>query len=200
MKKYFFSFIPTLLFAAVFLLSPKQALAAKNVTCGTFYYITTEKQYNCTCESGENNFKDYGRDKICCGWVMSNSSGTSDRCWSSNEPENLEPSIDITEGLDSETFDDLNPLKIAGSPVADQLSSPGGIITRLLNFLFPLAGMILFLLISWGGFEMITSASSKEGMEAGKNRVTAAIIGFILLFSTYWMAQIIELVFRIKIL
>lgn len=102
--------------------------------------------------------------------------------------------------LTPESFNDLNPLIIAGSPVAAELASPGGVVSRLLNFLFPMAGLILFLLISWGGFEILISSADQKGMEAGKNRVTAAIIGFILLFSTYWMAQLAELIFRIKIL
>lgn len=98
----------------------------------------------------------------------------------------------------AETFDDLNPLVIAGSPLAGE--SPGGLVSRMLNFLFPLSGLVLFLLISWGGFEILISSADQKGMEAGKNRVTAAIIGFLLLFSTYWMAQIVEFIFRIKIL
>lgn len=109
-------------------------------------------------------------------------------------------SVNAQTEVTAETFNDLNPLIIAGSPVAEQLATPGGIVSRLLNFLFPLAGLILFLLISWGGFEILISSADQKGMEAGKNRVTAAIIGFILLFSTYWMAQLVELIFRIKIL
>ncbi len=106
----------------------------------------------------------------------------------------------ITTELTAETFDALNPLVISGSPNAAELSTPGGIVTRALNFLFPLAGLILFLLISWGGFEMLISSSDSKGIEAGKNRVTAAIVGFILLFCSYWLAQIVELVFGIIIL
>jgi len=107
---------------------------------------------------------------------------------------NAQEVIEVT----AETFDDLNPLVIAGSPLAGE--SPGGLVSRTLNFLFPLTGLILFLLISWGGFEILISSADQKGMEAGKNRVTAAIIGFLLLFSTYWMAQIVEIIFRIKIL
>lgn len=106
----------------------------------------------------------------------------------------------ITTELTSETFDALNPLVISGSPNAAELSTPGGIVTRALNFLFPLTGLILFLLISWGGFEILISSADSKGMEAGKNRVTAAIVGFILLFCSYWLAQIVELVFGIIIL
>ena len=108
----------------------------------------------------------------------------------------------------NETFDLLNPLKIAGgdnievsvaSDFADDLSTPGGIVTRVLTFIFPLAGLILFLMISWSGFEIITGAGDSAKVTAGKQRLTAAIIGFLILFASYWMVQIMEVVFGVVI-
>ncbi len=106
----------------------------------------------------------------------------------------------ILEGPNNGFFDAMNPLKTEGSPVAEQLSTPGGIVSRVLNFLFPLAGLVLFVMLVWGGFEILSKSSQgTKGVEAGRNRITAAIVGFILLFATYWMAQIIEIVFGIVI-
>lgn len=108
--------------------------------------------------------------------------------------------IDIFKGPTDETFDALNPLKQnADSDVAEQLSTPGGIITRTLNFLFPISGLILFVMIVWGGFEVLAGSSSGKSLDAGKQRITAAIIGFLLLFSSYWLIQIIEVVFGLVI-
>lgn len=98
---------------------------------------------------------------------------------------------------DAKVFEELNPLK--GGGLAGTLNSPGAIVSRILLFAFPLAGLILFVMIVWGGFEMIMGATSK-GMEAGRQRVTAAIVGFILLFSSYWIMQIIQYVFGVVIL
>lgn len=104
---------------------------------------------------------------------------------------------DIFAPPDSGVFEELNPLK--GGGLAGTLNSPGAIVSRILLFAFPLAGLILFVMIVWGGFEMIMGATSK-GMEAGRQRVTAAIVGFILLFSSYWIMQIIQYVFGMVIL
>lgn len=107
-----------------------------------------------------------------------------------------------------ETFDSFNPLQIAGgetiddetaSEFAEDLSTPGGIISRLLSFIFPLAGLILFLMISWGGFEMLVGSGDSSKVQAGRQRVTAAIVGFLVLFASYWMVQIVEAVFGIVI-
>lgn len=112
------------------------------------------------------------------------------------------------EAPSNEFFDTLNPLQHAGgdnifedkaSDYANTLSTPGGIISRLLTFAFPLAGLILFVMLVWGGFEILIQAPSKKAIDAGKQRVTAAIIGFMLLFASYWIWQIVEVVFGIVI-
>lgn len=109
----------------------------------------------------------------------------------------------------NETFDAVNPLNIAGgnsidasipSQFKDELSTPGGIISRALTFIFPLAGLLLFALLVWGGFEMLIGSPTKKSMESGKNRVTAAIAGFFLLFAAYWIWQIVEVIFGVAIL
>lgn len=104
-----------------------------------------------------------------------------------------------TQPLTSDTLDELNPLK-NNSTVADELSDPGKIISRVLVFAFPIAGIILFVMLTWAGFEIVAGAGSKKAQDAGKQRATAALIGFILLFASYWIAQIVEAVFNVTIL
>jgi hypothetical protein len=101
----------------------------------------------------------------------------------------------------SDFFHCLNPLYIGESEFAEDLSTPGGIVSRLLLFLFPLAGLVLFAMIVWGGFEILVKANeSQKALDAGRNRITAAIVGFLLLFSSYWIIQIAEVIFGIVIL
>lgn len=104
----------------------------------------------------------------------------------------------------AETLRNLNPLQLFSSE-ADEFM-PGGefslavFINRALNIIFPLAGLALFVMIVWGGFEMLTGVAGKQGLEAGKQRVTAAVIGFLLLFASYWIIQIVETITGVKIL
>ena len=111
------------------------------------------------------------------------------------------PLFDPDVGVTTEVFDAVNPLgELTGSPYFDDFKTPGGIMTRVLQFAFPIAGLILFVMIVWGGFEILSGAADKKSMDAGRQRVTAAIIGFLLLFSSYWIAQVIEYIFGISIL
>jgi len=76
----------------------------------------------------------------------------------------------------------------------------GDILSALLPYLYVAGGFILFLMMIWGGFEMLTGATEQKSQEAGKQRITTAVIGFILLFVSYWIAQILQIIFGIRIL
>lgn len=108
--------------------------------------------------------------------------------------------VDIS-GLnaDAETLDSLNPLKILNGDTS--LNTPGAIISKAMNtFIFPIAGIILFLMLVFGGFQMLLGATNSNAIEEGKKRVTTAAVGFIILFASYWIIQLVEMIFGINIL
>lgn len=99
-----------------------------------------------------------------------------------------------------QTLNELNPLKVGNSEANGDFNTLGGVINRVLLFIFPLAVLILFLMLFWAGFEMFSGAADKGSVEKGKNRATMAIVGFILLFISYWLIQIIETVFGVVLI
>ena len=104
-----------------------------------------------------------------------------------------------TDGVTQTEIDALNPLEVLGNDpeLVRQLSTPGGVISRVLSFAFPMAGFILFVMLVWGGFEILTEAKNQK-MENGKKRITAAVMGFLMLFISYWIIQIVFLVFGVE--
>jgi len=60
---------------------------------------------------------------------------------------------------------------------------------------------MLFLLI-FGGISVILSAGSgsAEGAAKGKQAITAAVIGFVIIFAAYWIILIVERITGLKIL
>ncbi|MBU0978692.1 MAG: pilin [Patescibacteria group bacterium] len=172
------------------------------LACGNTFPQAQIASTTCTCPHPIKAMEE--NDLYCCGWI---DPSDKTKCLKTN-PGGIEHPFDAPS---SETFDSLNPLWIGGgdsiqdatgatSPYASDLSTPGGIISRLLDFIFPIAGLILFVMLVWGGFEMLIGAPTKKSIEAGKNRITAAIIGFLLLFASYWLMQIVEVVFGIVVL
>lgn len=91
-----------------------------------------------------------------------------------------------------ELLNDIDPLNESTIFGDSAKRDPGGIVTELLKYLFPLSGLLLFLMIVWGGFDMIRGASNKQTFEQGRQKMVAAIIGFILIFLAYFVMVVLE--------
>lgn len=81
-----------------------------------------------------------------------------------------------------------------------EVASINGIINLLLPYVLSGAGLILFFMLLSGGFTMLTAVSDPKKAEAGKQRITTAIIGFIIVFAAYWITQFLEIVLGVNIL
>ena len=82
------------------------------------------------------------------------------------------------------------------------LGSMGSFFSILLGNIYVIAGIILFFLLIGGGLMVIVSAGSDnpEGAARGKKAITAAIVGFLIIFTSYWIIQIIEAITGLEIL
>lgn len=76
-----------------------------------------------------------------------------------------------------------------GSTVADIFSGRGGGF-GLLTLIFFLAGFALLIYLVLGGFQLMTSAGNPDSAAGGKAKITNALIGFVIIFSAYWIVQI----------
>ncbi len=79
-------------------------------------------------------------------------------------------------------------------------SSLGDIISSLLPYILVIAGLTLFIFLIIGGFGLLTSAGNPEKMKAAQGKITSAVIGFVIIFISYWLIRILEIVFGISIL
>ena len=72
----------------------------------------------------------------------------------------------------------------------------GGIISTLLQNVYILAGILLFILLIVGGLSFIMGAGgdNPETAKKGKQAITAALIGFAVIFCSYWIIKIIEII------
>ncbi|KKU45831.1 MAG: hypothetical protein UX64_C0021G0003 [Microgenomates group bacterium GW2011_GWC2_46_7] len=75
----------------------------------------------------------------------------------------------------------------------------GGIVSALLPYVLTISGLVLFGMLIGGGFTMLAGAADKESQEKGKKMVTSALAGFIIIFLAYWLAQILQVIFKINI-
>ena len=74
------------------------------------------------------------------------------------------------------------------------------IFSALLSYVFVLAGLILFGFLIIGGFGLLTSAGDPEKVKKAQGQITSAVVGFLIIFVSYWLIQILEAVFGLTIL
>ncbi len=74
---------------------------------------------------------------------------------------------------------------------AGKLSSLGVIIGELMPYIFAISGIILLFMIVIAGYSLLTSAGNPESIEKGKKRLTAGLVGFIIIFAAFWIWQLV---------
>ena len=79
--------------------------------------------------------------------------------------------------------------------------SLGNFISCVLPNIYVFSGVILFFLLIFGGLSFIVSAGKgdQEGAKKGQQTITAALLGFLLIFASWWILEIIKIVTGIDI-
>lgn len=111
--------------------------------------------------------------------------------------------IPITDpGTVGNILSSMNPLK-GGSICGSGGLTIGCILSYIVNnIIFPLSTIFLLLMIIWGGYKIVSGSmvGAQNAVQAGKQRLIGAILGFILLASVYWIWQLIEATTQIHIM
>ena len=95
---------------------------------------------------------------------------------------------------------DLNkefPLKDAST--GKNITNLGDLVSVLIPYIFGIAGLVLLLMLIFSGFQMLTSAGDPKAMESGQKRLTNAVIGFIMIFLSYWIVKFVGQMLGIEI-
>jgi hypothetical protein len=90
-------------------------------------------------------------------------------------------------------------LKTIFSP-AQSFSSFGDVVSVIVKNAFVLAGIISFVLLIFGGFMVIVSAGDTKKTESGRNAITGAVIGLLLVVGSFWIVQIINKITGLNLL
>jgi hypothetical protein len=80
-----------------------------------------------------------------------------------------------------------------GNPpgLKEELWTLPGIISALLPIIFTVAGLILFMMLVWGGYDMLLSGGDAQKAQSARGKITTAFIGFIIVFSAFIVTRFI---------
>lgn len=79
-----------------------------------------------------------------------------------------------------------------GQKVSEVFSTPADIVNLLVQYAFIAAGILLFFMFLYAGFMFIQNGS--KGKDQARDVLTTALIGIIVMFSAYWVVQIVQTV------
>ena len=79
------------------------------------------------------------------------------------------------------------------SSVYKDAAAVSSLTTLFLNIAFVIAGLILLFFFILGGIGMISSAGQSDPgkAEQAKKTLTSAVIGFVIVFASYWIVKLI---------
>jgi hypothetical protein len=93
--------------------------------------------------------------------------------------------------------------------IAEPFDSPWGeqygwntLISIILSNAVIIAGIIMFILMLAGGVLVISGSGSDnpESKAKGRKAITAAVAGFLIIFTSYWIIRIVETITGVDIL
>ncbi len=103
----------------------------------------------------------------------------------------------------------LPPPAYAQVPIGQKFGAPlweitqvGSLVSTVVSNAYILAGILFLVLFIWGGLNVIGSAGSSDPQQAAKGWkiITAAGVGFLIIFASYWIIKIIGVVTGLRIL
>lgn len=94
--------------------------------------------------------------------------------------------------LSTAAFITAAPVAFAQSTSISDIDTPdffftdvGSLINKALNFVMVLGALLVFMYLIWGGIEWITSGGDKTKTESARNKITAAVLGLVILAASW---------------
>ncbi len=99
-------------------------------------------------------------------------------------------------------IDDLFFSGVTSSTTYSSLTGISGLVTLFVNTIFAIAGIVLVFYFVAGGLAMISSAGKNDPQKAeqAKKTLTSAVLGFVIIFVSYWVVSLIAQIMGIQIL
>jgi len=84
-------------------------------------------------------------------------------------------------------------------PTGAKFTSVADVFSEAFKYIFPLAGLVLFFILIAAGFQLLTSAGNEETIQKAQKQITNAVIGFVIIFASFWIIKLLETVLGVEI-
>ena len=84
------------------------------------------------------------------------------------------------------------------NPTEGKFDSLADIVNAFVTPILTIAGIALFLFMVIAGFKYMASGDDPKAKDSAKGQLTNAVVGFVIIFGSYWIVQIVAAVFGIE--
>jgi hypothetical protein len=67
----------------------------------------------------------------------------------------------------------------------------GDLVSIILNYILVPAGLAVLIFVVLGAYQIMVSSGDPKQMAAGREKITYAIIGFVVMFAAYWITRLV---------
>jgi uncharacterized membrane protein len=85
-------------------------------------------------------------------------------------------------------------------PLAMRFPTLGSVIGEGLKYVYVIAGLILLIMLIMGGITLMTAAGDQNKTKQGYGMISSGLIGFLIIFISYFVAQIVQVALGVKFL
>lgn len=85
-------------------------------------------------------------------------------------------------------------------PLSSRFSSLGDVVFQALKYVYVFAGLSMLIMLLYGGITLMTAAGDPGKSKVGYGMIRNALIGFLAIFLTYFIAQIVQVALGVKFL
>src|SRR3989338_7709720 len=78
---------------------------------------------------------------------------------------------------------------------AGGINTIGDLVNRVVQFLIPLAALILLLVFIWAGYDYMMSQGNPEKLKSAQAKLTTGLIGFVLLMLAFLIVRLLSFIF-----
>ncbi|MEI8067583.1 MAG: hypothetical protein WCG91_01350 [Candidatus Shapirobacteria bacterium] len=88
---------------------------------------------------------------------------------------------------------------LPADPLATKFPNVGSLVGQALPIVYTIAGLALLVVLISGGVTLMTAAGNPDKAKEGYGKITGGLIGFLIIFISYFVVQIIEVMLGVKI-
>jgi hypothetical protein len=97
----------------------------------------------------------------------------------------------------AQNFDQIQSDAVPGFKFGTESKNLGDIITAIIPYLFFVAGALLLINLIVGGLGLMLSRGDPKAVQSAQGKITASIVGFVIVLASYWIVQLVGKFFGI---